>query len=243
VPVVNAPVTDPYAAKLTHAFLTTGMPTSPASPACTYTSATSTWSGNCVVPGGSIKAGDTLSANTQISGGLTIKNGTITLSSPGTYWITDGDLVLQNGKPATLNCPSCTPGGAGVTVILTTAKAGGGQVGTLTLGSQANLNLNAPSTGTFAGLALIQDSNGLPSGTTYTTNPDTVSGQGNPTETLNGLVYFPNASMDFYGTPSGGNNCLVLVVNTLNFHGTPTLNSTGCSSSGLTLPTPIVLVE
>jgi hypothetical protein len=186
--------------------------------------------------------GDTLSANTQISGGLAIKNGAIHLQ-PGTYWITDGDLDLQMGSGATLDCPTCTPGGAGVTVILTTAKASGGQVGTLTLAANANLNLNAPSTGTFKGLAIIQDSNGLPSGTTYTTNPDTVSGQGNPTETLNGLVYFPNASMDFYGTPSGGNNCLVLVVKTLNFHGNPTLNSTGCSSSGLTLPTPIVLAE
>jgi Flp pilus assembly protein TadG len=240
VPVVNAPVSDPYATKLTHTFLTTGMPTSGT---CTLTVSTYTApTSGCVIASSSLPntGSYNLSGPMQISGGLAIKNGVVHLS-PGTYWITDGNLDLQMGSGATLDCPTCTPGGAGVTIIL--AAGSGGKVGTLTLGAGANLNLNAPSTGTFAGLAIIQDSNGLPSGTTYTTSPDAVSGQGNPTETLNGLVYFPNATMDFYGTPSGGNNCLVLVAKTVKFYGNPTLNSTGCSSSGLTLPTPIVLAE
>jgi Putative Flp pilus-assembly TadE/G-like len=239
VPVINAPISDPYVTTLTHSFLTTGMPTSPN---CTLSG--STYSGSCVIPGPlSINSNTNLSANTQIVGGLDIKNSAVNLA-PGTYWITDGDLTLEPGNGATLECTTCTPGGAGVTIILTTAKASGGQVGTLTLGANANLDLNAPSSGTFAGLAIIQDSNGLPSGTTYTTSPDMVSGQGNPTETLNGLVYFPNATMDFYGTPSGGNTCLVLVANTVDFHGNSTLTSTGCASSGLTnLPTPVVLTE
>ena len=249
VPVVNAPVTDPYATKLTHTFLTTGGATCPGAASCMPTSGTCTLIGStytapstgCKIAGSSLpNSGYNLSGPMQISGGLAIKNGVVNLS-PGTYWITDGDLDLQMGSGATLACPTCTPGGAGVTIILTAGS--GGKIGTLTLGSNANLNLNAPSTGPFAGLAIIQDSNGLPSGTTYLHSPNTVSGQGNPTETLNGLVYFPNAAMDFYGTPNGGNDCLVLVVNTLNFHGNPTLNSTGCSSSGLTLPTPIVLAE
>jgi len=235
-PLVGAPpVADPYASTLTHTFLTTRMPTLPPEPACTKTG--TVWSGNCVVPGGSVKAGDTLSANTQISGGLAIKNGTVTLS-PGTYWITDGDLDLQNGNGATLDCPTCAPGGAGVTIILTTAKASNGQVGTLTLGSNANLTLSAPSTGTFAGLVLIQDSNGLPPGATYTST--TSNAQANATESLNGLVYFPNTAMTFQGTPAAGSAaCLVLVVNTLSLQGNPQLNDSGCTSAGLTnLPTP-----
>jgi hypothetical protein len=241
VPVVNAPVTDPYTTKLTHTFLTTGMPTSGA---CTLTGSTYTAPANgCVIAGSSLpNSGYNLSGPMQISGGLAI-NGTVNLS-PGTYWITDGDLTLQppqQGSGATIECTACTPGGAGVTIILT--AAGGGQVGTLTLGANANLSLNAPSTGTFVGLAIIQDSNGLPSGTTYTTTPDAVKGQGGATETLTGLVYFPNAAMDFNGTPSGGNNCLVLVASTVNFYGNSTLSSMGCSSFGLTLPAPIVLVE
>jgi hypothetical protein len=240
VPVVNARVSDPYVTTLTHTFLTTGMPTLPTSRACVVGGNPYNGMGSCVISGGlSLQNQGTinLSANTQI-GGLDIK-GTIVNLAPGTYWIT-GDLTLEPGQ-ATLECTTCTPGGAGVTIILT-ANPNGGTVGTLNL-HNGTLQLNAPSSGTFAGLAIIQDSNGLPSDMVLP-SPDTVSGQGNPTETLNGLVYLPNATMDFYGTPSGGNTCLVLVVNTLTFHGNPTLTSTGCASSGLTtLPTPVVLTE
>jgi hypothetical protein len=223
------PVPDPYAGTLTHAFLTTGMP---AAPACTK--AGTTWSGNCVVPGGSVNSGDTLSAKTQISGGLSFK-GTVHLS-PGTYWITDGDLTLQNGG-GTLDCPNCTPGGAGVTIILTTAMANNGTVGTLTVGSKGNLNLSAPSSGTFAGLVLIQDSNGLPPGTTVTTGS---SSKANATITLNGLVYFPDDDkMSFQGGPAtGAASCLVLVVKKVTLQGNPSFEDSGCTNAGLTtLPT------
>jgi len=220
-------VPDPYASTLTHSSLDANMP--PTTPPCTYTTSTATWSNNCTVAGSSIKVGDTLSPNTQISGSLTIQNGTVNLS-PGTYWITDGDLTLQSG--AALLCPNCSNGGAGVTVVLTTAMASGGTVGTVTLGSNANLNLNAPSSGTFAGLVLIQDSNGLPTGTTYTTSPDTVSAQANVT--LSGLVYFPNAAVTFQGTPAvTGLQCLVLVANTVTMQGTPGFDTSGCGSLGL----------
>ena len=194
-----------------------------------------TWSGSCVIAGSSIGTGQTLSANTQISGGLSIKNGTVNLS-PGTYWITDGDLQLQNGSGATLACPSCTNGGAGVTIILTTAKPSGGTVGTLSLGSNANITLNAPSSGNFAGYVLIQDFNGLPAGTTINT---TSNAQANATETLSGLVYFPDTAVTFQGTPSAaGPQCLVLVANTIGLQGNPKVATSGCANIGLNnLPT------
>ena len=91
--------------------------------------------GVVLIAGSSIGTGQTLSANTQISGGLSIKNGTVNLS-PGTYWITDGDLQpseRQRRHPTLVT--GCTSGGAGVTIILTTANtASGGTVGTLTYG-------------------------------------------------------------------------------------------------------------
>ncbi len=220
------PVPDPYASTLTHAALTAGMPTTPA---CTRSG--NTWSGNCVVPGGSIGNGRTLSANTRISGGLSIKNTTVNLS-PGTYWVTDGDLELDSGSGATLRCPTCTPGGAGVTIILTTAQSSGGTVGTLELKSNANLNLNAPSSGTFAGKVIIQDSHSLPAGTTMHT---TSNAQANATETLGGLVYFPKTAITFQGGPGAtGPKCLVLVANTIGWQGNPGFVTSGCASVGLT---------
>jgi Flp pilus assembly protein TadG len=228
-PAGSQPFTNPCTGKadyLSHSFLTCNMPTAPS---CTKTA--STWSGSCVVSGASINPGDTLSASTQISGGLSFKGGTVNLS-PGTYWITDGDLTLgPGGGGTTLTCPTCTNGGAGVTVILTTAKPGTGTVGTVNLNSLANLNLNAPNTGTYKGLVLIQDSNNPPAGTTIDTN-NTL--QANATETLSGLVYFPGSAVNFQGTPAAtGPQCLVLVANTVGMQGNPGFATSGCSSIGL----------
>jgi len=226
-------ITDPYASTLTHANLISGMPTAAS---CTKTCGAkvgSTWPGNCVLRKADVNVGDTLSAKTQICGGLAIKNGTVNLS-PGVYWITDGDLDLQSSK-GVLKCPSCSNGGAGVTIILTTAKTSNGTVGTLTLGSQAELTLNAPETQTApgfnnAGMVLIQDSNNLPAGTTITSPGNA---QGNASETLSGLVYFPKSDLTFQGTPNAsGPQCLVVVANTISLQGTPGFSTSGCEGPG-----------
>jgi len=217
-------VPDPYASTLTHAnFLTNGLST--ASPCTSSTAGGITTYTN---PG-------SYNPGCVIAGGLSIKNSTVDLS-PGTYWLT-GDLNLQSGSGATLECTTCTNGGAGVTVILT-APPGGGTVGTMSLASNAVLNLNAPaatscSNCSFAGMVLIQDSNGLPAAD-HLPNPDTVSAQANATETLSGLVYFPQAAVTFQGTPAAtGPQCLVLVANTVAMQGNPGFATSGCSGIGL----------
>jgi Flp pilus assembly protein TadG len=118
-------VPDPYASKLTHSFVA-NMPTSGA---CTLTGSTYTAPPTgCVIASSTLGTGGgyNLSGPMQISGGLKIKGGTVNLS-PGTYWITDGDLTLGSGG-GTLQCPTCSNGGAGVTIILTTAQPSGGTV-------------------------------------------------------------------------------------------------------------------
>jgi Flp pilus assembly protein TadG len=231
-------VADPYAGTLTHTFLTTGMPTTP-----TCTLSGSTYNGNCVIPGplnlnnqGTIN----LSANTQISGGLDIKKTTVNLA-PGTYWITDGNLILDSNS--VLECTACVPGGAGVTIILTTGQTSGGTVGNVTQQSNAVVDsLNAPGSGTFAGLLLIQDSNGLPTGTTFTSGGSTF--QGTPGQTLDGLVYFPDNALTFQGNPTtGSNSCLIVVANTLTLAGNSSLASSGCPTSGPGAPQTIKTVQ
>jgi Putative Flp pilus-assembly TadE/G-like len=233
-------VADPYAPGncttlcLSHSFLTTGMPTAPA---CVLTGAT--FNGNCVVSGSTVTAAGnvTLSANTQITGPWNIKNEIVNLS-PGTYWVTDGDLNLQSN--GILECTGCNPAtGAGITIIFTIVT--GTTVGTITGNSNANIgnpptspNFNAPNSGTFKGLLFVQDSNGLPAGATW----DSGTLQGGPNATLNGLVYAPKAGLTFNGNPAaGGAGCLILVVNTLQLSGDSQLNSTGCSAAGVSPPT------
>ena len=180
----------------------------------------------------------TYAGNSRICGGLDDKHLTIDLS-PGTYWITDGDLNLDTN--GTLECTLCNPTtGVGVTIILTIGT--GTKVGTVTGKSNSTVgnpptapNFNAPNSGTFKGLLIVQDSNGLPAGTTWNTSP---TFQGGPSAVLNGLVYAPKANMTFNGNPAaGGTGCLILVVNTLTLSGDSQLNSTGCPAAGVSPPT------
>ena len=94
------------------------------------------------------------------------------------------------------------------------------------------LTLNAPHSGPFAGLSIVQDSNGLPPGSIYTSSQSTIGGA--PGATLNGLVYFPNSSMTFHGAPSvTGPQCLLLVVKTVDIDAASRLDIRGCAGAGL----------
>jgi hypothetical protein len=212
-------VPDPYASTLTHAFLTTGMPAI------------------CTPPPTPVGGVTTYSANSRICGGLTIKNQTVNLS-PGTYWVTDGDLALQTN--GVLECTACNPAtGAGITIIFTIVT--GTTVGTFTGNSNSVVgnpptapNFNAPNSGPFKGVLFVQDSNGLPAGTTW--NSGTF--QGGPNAVINGLVYAPKENLTFNGNPAaGGTGCLILVADTLTLSGDSQLNSTGCSAAGVSPPT------
>jgi hypothetical protein len=94
-------------------------------------------------------------------------------------------------------------------------------------------NFNAPNSGTFKGLLFIQDSNGLPAGTTW----DSGTFQGGPNTVLNGLVYAPKTTVTFNGNPAaGGAGCLILVADQVVLSGNSRLNSTGCAAAGVSPP-------
>jgi len=222
-----ASVADPYAGTLTHTFLIANMP---ATPTCTSQTAgkVSIYAGNCAVPGQSLTDPQILlSANTRISLSWQIASGQTVDLSPGTYWVT-GNLTLQSR--AVLKCSACdNTKDAGVTIILTAQTD---KIGAVSVTSGANLTLNAPHSGSFAGLAIIQDSNGLPPGTTYISNHSTIGGT--PGAALNGLVYFPNSAVTFHGEPiATGPQCLLLVVKTLDIDGASQLEADGCAGAGL----------
>ena len=205
-----------YAATLTHAFLTSGMPkracTPPPSAATTYTYPY----GNCIIANGLSFAG------------------TINLL-PGTYWVTDGSLMLAGA----LKCPTCSSGGAGVTIIFTTLNGSAGTIGTLQVptGGSLAITLNAPSTEPFAGLLMVQDT--VP-GAPYLSPIGTI---GNAGSTLSGLIYFPSTSLSFAGnTATDPSNCLVTVASSLSLTGTIGLNDSGCATAGLTTVPTILSV-
>jgi len=206
---IGAPtVADPYAGTLSHSYITAGMPTSLCKPT-TSGSVTVYKTGNCKFSGLDIKTGYTVDL------------------APGTYWVTGNLVVQSNGR---LECSICDPvKGTGVTIILTSQTS---KIGYVSI-SNATFELNAPSSGRFAGVVMVQDANGLP----YTRSYNTVTGAAGAT--LSGLVYFPKTSMTFHGSPSTtGPKCLLLVVSSLNVDASSNLDIGGCASAGLTnLPT------
>ncbi len=238
-------IANPYAGTLNHSFLTTGMPTQSCSaPTIAATTYTYPATGNCIIasPSNSIVGNYTINISagttgTEIAGGLSfIGNGTINLS-PGTYWIADGSLSLMGN--ITLECMSCFPGGAGVTIVFTTTNGSAGTIGTLLPTGNLTITLNAPGSGTYAGLLMVQDT---VAGATYTSGGTL----GNAGSTLSGLLYFPSSDLTFVGNIQTPSNCLVAVASNFSFTGNIGLNNSGCPALGLTtLPTvnTVALVE
>ncbi len=145
-------IADPYAATLTHAFLTGSISTTPACNPATIGTQTSL-NGNCV-----------------IAGDLAL-TGIINLS-PGTYWVTDGSLKVS-GK---LECTGCSPGSFGVTIIFTTTHGSAGTIGTLWPTGPLTITLNAQSTGAYAGYLIVQDAVAGAIPTTFGNPSATLSG-------------------------------------------------------------------
>jgi Flp pilus assembly protein TadG len=163
-------------------------------------------------------------------GGGSGATATATVSN-GVIWITDGDLALDSN--GVLECTTCnTSTGAGVTIIFTTTRTSGGSIGAPTMQSNPTIDsLNAPTSGTYASLLMVQDT---VSGATYTTS---ATFQGGPSQTLNGLVYTPNSNLTFQGNPSVTNSCLLMVANQLTMQGNSSLATGGCPN---TFPLPEV---
>jgi hypothetical protein len=173
-------------------------------------------------------SGYTSAPTITIPGGTPNAAATATVSN-GVIWITDGNLALDSN--GVLECTTCsTSTGAGVTIIFTAGP--NNIIGGPTMQSNPAIdNLNAPTSGTYTGLLMVQDT---VSGATYTT-PATF--QGTPGQTLNGLIYTPNSQLNFIGNPSVTNSCLLVVAQSLILNGNSSLATGGCPN---TFPLPEV---
>ena len=160
------------------------------------------------------------------------KCGDVQLTGPVTI-DTDSNgavLVIENGQLDTNGYPIQTSNGSALTIIFsgtaglyTHAPTGGGI-----------LDIAAPKTGSWSGVAVYQDP-GLSQGVD-------VSAAGNsPTWDITGLVYLPHASVTFSGAvnkASNGLSCFVLVVDNLLVNGTANILPKGqCAQAGLNMPT------
>ena len=196
---------------------------------------------------------ETLKGN-KPSGG-TPQSGPIVLPAGNTFWC--GDQVLTG------NVTISTPNGPAVLVIENGALDLAGfnfqmanQTSALTIvftGSNTGgynhtifdnspnggvLDITPPTTGPWAGMAIVQDPN-----LTDTNGALDVSSAGNsPTLTITGLIYMPHATITLKGAidkSNFGKSCVVMVADNFQISGTGGILKTdigNCGGAGLTIP-------
>jgi Flp pilus assembly protein TadG len=153
----------------------------------------------------------------QLSGDLTIPSGTSL-------------IVIENGQ---LDLNNKTMQGAGVTIIFTGTNGGGYSH---TPPANGTLDISAPTTGDWHGVAIYQDP-ALTSGVDWASNGNSLNWD------ITGLIYMPNSNIAFKGTinkATGGVNCFTMVNATTLLSGTVKINEnqSQCDLAGLnTLPT------
>jgi hypothetical protein len=149
-------------------------------------------------------------------------SGTVTLT-PGTYFFYDSSIKTSGGS---LTCAGCN-------IIFTGSAAN--KLGQLSING-GTVNMSAASTSAYAdnnynGVLFYMDPR-------YAEHSNScgsaqVSIQGSPTISLNGGMYFPNASVCVTGNAfSSSESCLSLVAWSITYAGNATEDLTGCSTTG-----------
>lgn len=197
------------------------------------------------------------------SGGMA-RTGTYSLPSGNTYWCGDqlltgnvtidtpptggAVLVIVNGQ-LDLNQntfqtdTSCNPPAlqiscsSGLTIVFTGSNAGGYKHAPTdnTNGPGGVLDITPPTTGPWAGMAIVQDPN-------LTNGVDIASAGNSPTWNVTGLIYTPHATITLKGAidkSTNGAKCLVMVADNFQISGTGGILKTDigqCTSAGLNMP-------
>ncbi len=129
-------------------------------------------------------------------GGIQVKAGATVRLAAGTYFIQNGKFEIQNAT--VMNADT-----GGVTIVLTEPSAGTRVTNStqtrLDVQAQATLQIKAPSSGPFAGIAVAQHPDSITS--TSKTLANTVIGGG--TKSITGIVYYPTNILYVTGGGSG----------------------------------------
>ncbi|MGH6851325.1 MAG: pilus assembly protein TadG-related protein [Methylocella sp.] len=178
-------------------------------------------------PGTTWRANQNLSGNTIVCGNLQV-SGDGQINAPS-----NAVLVIENGQLAipTSGETLQTTSGSGLTIVFTGTNSSSYQY--IPSGG-GTLDIAAPTSGPWSGVALYQD----PNLTDQTTNLDITYKGNNPTWNITGLVYLPHSNVTLNGIvskASNGGSCFMLVVGDMTINGTGQIfaNDTGCSAAGL----------
>lgn len=160
--------------------------------------------------------------------------GDMKLTAPVTVANSSGPttLVIYNGDLDTNGYTFATAAGSQLTVIF----AGDNSYTHTPIGGGA-LDIQAPTSGTWSGVAMYQDP-------ALTSGVDISAAGNSPTWDITGLVYLPHSSVTFSGAvnkSSNGASCFAMVMNDITINGTGSILAHGqCTQAGLILPSNAV---
>ena len=204
----NVPVlADPYASKAVNI---------PSDTCGSYPQATLHNNGKTVTSAGSA----TVISGTYNNTGNWIICGDLVLGGNVTLTGSSVAIIIYNGRLLTNNNTLLTASGAGATVIFAGNSTTHAHIPTTT----GVIDIKAPTSGVWKGVALYQDPN-----MSLNSNLDIDYRGSNPSTpvwNISGIVYLPKSNVTFSGVvnhASNGNACLVLVIHTLLVNGNGTL--------------------
>lgn len=202
--------------------VTTGA-TATANPYASLTNPTP--SGACTATNYSLGSNQTATIGPgRYCGGFSMSSNSTATMTAGTYYIDGGTFSMSSNTVLTAT--------AGVTIILT---GSGADFAELSINSNAVINITAPTSGTYEGIAIMQDQD-APS--TAINNLDS-----NVTITVTGALYFPNTQLHMasnsviQSTGGGTSGCGLIVADTIDMASNSNikLNSASgtCDSAGV----------
>ncbi|MEK9279703.1 MULTISPECIES: pilus assembly protein TadG-related protein [unclassified Bradyrhizobium] len=150
------------------------------------------------------------------SGSITVNAGaTLNLNpgnlNPAIYYLDGANLSVAGNATIT---------GNNVTLVFT---GSGSNWGTASIGSNATINLTAPTTGSTKGIVMYGDRN-MPAGTAFNLT-------GGSTQNFGGAIYLPKANLSFSGGNGTSTSCTKIIADTLTFSGTSNLQ-VNCTALG-----------
>jgi Flp pilus assembly protein TadG len=182
----------------------------PALPSSNQLSGSQTWSGNVSVCG-----------DLQLTGNVTV-------NAPA-----GAVLVIQNGQLDTNGFTLSTASGSALTIVFSGTSGGSYTHGPTGGGT---LDIAAPTSGTWSGVALYQDPN-------LTSGVDLSAAGNSPTWDISGVVYLPHSNVTMSGAvnkSSNGQACFILVMDAITINGTGDVLSgntpDNCGKAGVNTP-------
>ncbi|MES5486802.1 pilus assembly protein TadG-related protein [Bradyrhizobium sp. INPA03-11B] len=155
--------------------------------------------------------GTTTLSPASYCGDISVAAGATLTFNPGIYYFNGANLSVAGNATIT---------GTGVTLVFTGSS---GNWGTATIGSNANVSLTAPTSGTTAGIAIYGDRR-MPVGSSFNLT-------GGGTQNLQGAVYLPKGALSFSGGNGTSTTCTQIIADTISIVGNSSVQ-VNCAAMG-----------